>query len=65
MFECGYIADSKGGDSSYGKIEDYKLRPNDQFWPEGSVLTQVVSKATFRKIRKTKFKDIKIGSIAK
>ena len=65
VYECGYIADSKGRDLSYGKTEIYQLRPNDQFWSEGSEPTQVVSKATFRKIWKTKFKDIKIGSIAK
>ena len=44
VFECGYIADSKGGGSSYGKIHIYQLRPNDQFWSEGSEATQVVSK---------------------
>ena len=64
-YECGWITNSVGGDSSYGKISQYVPRANDELWPDGSEATMVVSKATFRKIWLDRFKDVKIGKVAK
>lgn len=65
VFESGWIADSEGGDSSYGSISKYRLRPNDPLWPEGSEPTQIVCKSTFKRIWNEKFGDVKIAKIAK